>query len=543
MAGDIDGRLTVGLLLGNRVPSDSVKVGVAATVRNFSADKLIGKEPLQDATLTIVADRSGLRAKGDGRMFGAPTTVDIKKPAGGGPSEAVLAITLDDAARAKAGLNLGKQLTGPVSARITTSLTSADKGRATLDVDFTKAAFDGPLPGLKKPAGRAAKATCQIQQGTDQTLLDGIVFDAGPTSIRGSVALSGGAFQSAKLSQLRLSPGDDMRVDAEQSGPNGLKLTVRGNNIDARPFIKQFVAGDGGAAGAPGKDIDLDLDLHATLVTGQNSQALANADLRLSRIGGQLRRVQMNGRLGRGTASINTVGQGANAMVVVLAKDAGATLSFVDLYKRMDGGRLDANLRFGTDRLEGFAVVRDFTIKEDPAIKKLSEEEIPSNSRNAGAHIDSSAVHFSKLEADFVRNGNSVAIRNGAMFGPQMGATVEGSIDFTRDRVALSGTFVPVYGLNNLFSQIPVVGVLLGGGEHEGLFAVNYRIDGSAAEPVMTFDPLSALAPGIFRKMFGAIDGTAQGDAGLPHDANGFTTAGPSRDHADGPGHGAFGSD
>ena len=251
----------------------------------------------------------------------------------------------------------------------------------------------------------------------------------------------------------------------------------------------------------------------------------------------------MNGRLGRGTASINTVGQGANAMVVVLAKDAGATLSFVDLYKRMDGGRLDANLRFGADRLEGFAVVRDFTIKEDPAIKKLSEEEIPSNSRNAGAHIDSSAVHFSKLEANFVRSGNSVAIRNGAMFGPQMGATVEGSIDFTRDRVALSGTFVPVYGLNNLFSQIPVVGVLLGGGEHEGLFAVNYRIDGSAAEPVMTFDPLSALAPGIFRKMFGAIDGTAQGDTGLPHDANGFATVAPSRDHADGPGHGQFGSD
>jgi hypothetical protein len=96
------------------------------------------------------------------------------------------------------------------------------------------------------------------------------------------------------------------------------------------------------------------------------------------------------------------------------------------------------------------------------------------------------------------------------MFGPQLGATVEGSIDFAHDKVALSGTFVPIYGLNNLFSQIPVVGLLLGGGAHEGLFALNYRINGSASAPVLTFNPLSALAPGFLRKIFGAIDDAAQ---------------------------------
>ncbi len=537
--GEVDGRLTINLLLGDHVPPDSAKVGVAATVRNFFADKVIGKEPLDGATLSIVADKLGLHAKGDGRMFGAPASIDLKKPAGGAPSEATITVTLDDAARAKAGFNLGKSVTGPISAKITTSLTGGEKSKAALDVDFTKAAFDGPLPGLKKAAGRPAKATCTVTQGGDRVTLDQIAFDSGSTSIRGSAQLdANGGFQGAKLSQLRLSAGDDMKVDAEQ-GSDGLKLVVRGSNIDGRPFLKEFMSGDGPAKGdSPGKDIDL--ELHTNLLTGQNGQALSNADLRLSRKGGQFRRVQMTARLGRGLATINTNGQGQSATIVVATKDAGATLSFLDLYKRMDGGRLDATFRFSEGRLDGYTAIHDFTIKEDPAIKKLAEEEIPSDRRNAGARITSSAVPFTKLEAYLSRSGNKVEIRQGSMYGPQMGATVEGSIDFAHDRVALNGTFVPVYGLNNLFSQIPVLGVLLGGGAHEGLFAVNYRIDGSAAAPVMSFDPLSALAPGILRKIFGAIDSAAQQQGGPADTAQTGTTAQVPSDRAAGPGGGGI---
>lgn len=524
--GDVDGRLTVNLLLSGHDPANETKVGITAAVKNFTADKVIGKEPLAGADLTIVADRNGLRAKGEGSMYGAPATVDLRKPAGGAPSEAVVTVTLDDAARAKAGMSFGKTLTGPVSARITTSFSSGEKGKAAVEVDFTKAAFDAPLPGLKKNAGRPAKAALTLVQGTNQMMLEQLAFDSGTTSIRGSAELDGtGGFRSAKLSQLRLSPGDDMKVEAEQAA-DGLKLTVRGTNIDARPFLKALTAGDSAAGANAASGKDLNLDLHANLLTGQNSQVLANADLRLSRKAGRIRRVQLTGRLGRGAVAVNTVAQGADAPVVIQARDAGAALSFLDLYKRMDGGRLDATVRIADARLDGTATIHDFTIKEDPAIKKLAEEEIPSDSRNAGATITSSAVPFNKLEANFSRVGNKVVVQQGSMFGPQVGATVEGAIDFTHDRVDLSGTFVPVYGLNNLFSQIPVVGVILGGGKHEGLFAVNYRIDGSASAPIFHFDPLSALAPGIFRKIFGAIDSAAQG-VGEPQD--------PARDRAAGP--------
>ena len=61
---------------------------------------------------------------------------------------------------------------------------------------------------------------------------------------------------------------------------------------------------------------------------------------------------------------------------------------------------------------------------------------------------------------------------------------------------------MPAYALNNLFSQIPVIGLILGGGRHEGLFAITFKVTGTTAAPTLTVNPLSAIAPGFLRKLF-----------------------------------------
>jgi hypothetical protein len=43
---------------------------------------------------------------------------------------------------------------------------------------------------------------------------------------------------------------------------------------------------------------------------------------------------------------------------------------------------------------------------------------------------------------------------------------------------------------------------LLLGGEGQGLFAANYQVTGSAADPQVSVNPLSALAPGFLRRLF-----------------------------------------
>ena len=517
--GQMDGHLTVGFLMGKDVPPNSAVVSVGATASSFALDRLIGKEGLSDATIRLDLDpKAGLRAKGEGRIYGAATTIDLHKPPSGA-GEALVALTLDEAARAKAGFTAAG-LKGPVSARISSTLGSNDKTRASVDLDFGRAAIDGLVPGFNKPAGRPARATLTVVQREGGVTLDNLAFEGGGATVRGAVDLDReGDVTAARLSQVKLSPGDDLRVDAQQSG-DVLKIVARGANLDARPFLKWLSGPSSGGAEAAGKGA-LDLDLRSNILTGQNSQAVTGAELHLTRRAGAVRRLTLSGRLGRQPLTIATATMDGAPHFLIHAGDAGASLLFMDLYKRMAGGRLDANLVMQGARLDGYATVHDFTVREDPAIRKLAVEGLASQKREEGgggsaeaqAAFDPSAMSFRKLEAFFTKSGNIVEVRDGSMFGPTLGATVAGNIDFSRDQVNLSGTFVPLFGVNNLFSQLPVLGPLLGGGRHEGLLGLSYRITGSAANPVLNVNPLSVLAPGFLRQIFGALDGSAQNAA------------------------------
>ena len=80
-------------------------------------------------------------------------------------------------------------------------------------------------------------------------------------------------------------------------------------------------------------------------------------------------------------------------------------------------------------------------------------------------------------------------------------ATIEGHIDYAANDVRMRGTFVPLYGLNNMFGQIPIFGLFLGG-SNEGLLGVTYEVVGPPGAPVLRVNPISAVAPGLLRKFF-----------------------------------------
>jgi hypothetical protein len=106
------------------------------------------------------------------------------------------------------------------------------------------------------------------------------------------------------------------------------------------------------------------------------------------------------------------------------------------------------------------------------------------------------------MRVEFSRQSGQLRIKDGVLRGPAVGATIEGKIDYPANQVRMSGTFVPAYGLNNMFGQIPIVGLFLGGGSNEGLIGITYEVVGSPGAPVLRVNPISAIAPGIVRKVF-----------------------------------------
>jgi hypothetical protein len=457
-----------------------------------------------------VLDKSLLTIKGDGKLTGLPVTLDVRQPFGGAPGEASLTAILDEAARAKRGISLGKQLTGPVAVTFTVPLArEAGRRGPKIEVDFAKAAIDGLVPGWSKPAGKAARMTFTLltKQSGGYTL-DDLTLDGAGSGAKGSVDLTAdGALEKAKFSSFKLSPGDDMRAEVERVG-SVYKVNVKAAVVDARPFLKALNTGAETKEKA-GDGKDFDLDLTASILAGFNDEAITNATLKLGRRGKDLRQLAFGGHFGKALVSVELgKGEDGDAPIVIRSEDAGALLRFGDLYRRMIGGTLYLQLTPRGASQVGTLLVSEFSLRDEPALKRIVSQQPAGSSDTASSQpprINAENVPFTRLQAQFVRTAGRFELRDGVIWGPQVGINLDGYVDFSRDRTDLTGTFVPAYALNNAFAKVPLFGPLLGGGRTEGLFAVSFRITGPASAPTLTVNPLSAVAPGIFRKFLEAF--------------------------------------
>jgi len=124
-------------------------------------------------------------------------------------------------------------------------------------------------------------------------------------------------------------------------------------------------------------------------------------------------------------------------------------------------------------------------------------------------------IGFQRFDADFAWADPKIEIREGRMYGSALGITARGVMDLDEDTVDVDGTLVPAYAVNSILGNIPLLGQLLVGERGSGVFAATYRASGPLADPVIGMNPLSTLAPGFLRRLFGVF---GSGSATLPGD-------------------------
>jgi len=497
--GQADGDLALALKLGKTAKPEDTQFHAAGTLSNLTLDKFIGEEKFEQAKVAIEADRNTLKIAGEGQLFGAATHIDVGRAAGEEGS-ATLALVLDQAARAKRGLDLD-WLTGPLPIKIKAPLSRAS---ADVEIDLTQAEIEKPVPGVVKAAGKPGKATFQAKPAPQGATLSAVAVEFGSVLLRGSADVGvDGAILAAKITQARISPSDDFKIEVV-NGPKAVKASVRGASLDARPFIKSLTE-SGSPAQLGGKDLDIDMKIAS--VTGANKQTIGGLELSAVRRGGEDGLVSLRGRIGQGLVGASRTPDGDLRLV---ASDAGALMKFADLYSRMEGGALNLMLRTGGEASQGAAVVTNFVLRDEPAFRKL----VAAAPAQDGQPVDPTAVRFQRMKIDFERSPGVVDIRDAVIYNPSMGLTTAGNIDFARNAIDLSGTFVPAYSVNTMLSKIPLVGLVLGGGQNEGVFGLTYRVHGALSQPQLAINPLSAIAPGILRKILGVVDGT--GSVGAP---------------------------
>jgi len=269
--------------------------------------------------------------------------------------------------------------------------------------------------------------------------------------------------------------------------------------FDGRGFLKSAFSGRETDPKSKTKNVDFDIDLKLGAVAGFNGEALRSVDAKFSRRSGTIKSFSLTGKVGKDTpvtAELRGRAQGqAREAIILQTNDAGAFLRFTDTYSKVVGGQLAMAMEPPTvepSAKEGLINLRDFSVKGVAELDRVAA---------GGPNAVQSGVSFSALRAEFIRQNGQWTIRDGVVKGPTIGGTIEGSIDYIGNSVHMSGTFVPMFGLNNMFGQIPVLGLFLGG-SNEGLIGVTYEVVGTPAAPMLRVNPISMLAPGLLRKVF-----------------------------------------
>lgn len=514
--GKVDLRSTLSLPLVEDIKASDVIVQSSGAISALSAEGLVGEETLEAGALAASYDRGSLNLRGEARIAGAPAQIDLKQDARG-VGEAVLTMTVDQALRQRKGLAFGGGVSGPMPMRVVKPLGRRPDAPPRFEIDLTRAAIDGVLPGWTKPAGRPGKLSFALIEDDDKgpELID-IVLDASPVLLRGKASISAdGQLDRAAFNPFRLSTGDDMRVDIRREGTVG-KVSVRGAVADARPFLRALNGAGATQKNSPERGPpDVDLDLGIQILTGFNSEVIGNAALKLGLRGREVRQLEFSGRIGKAPLTVQQSRDAEGRLVRLRAEDGGAVLRYVDLYRRAYGGALSVDARPDEGGVSGELLFNNFSVRGEPALRRVLAEQFPQQARDGQRAADVGAnVQFTRLKGGFVRTPTRFELRNGVIWGNEIGISAQGSIDYARDRADIAGTFVPGYALNNAFSKVPLLGPLLGGGQYEGLFAVNFRIAGAASAPTMSINPLSAIAPGIFRRFVDPFGGVPQGDLG-----------------------------
>ena len=497
--GTISALVNVKLALARKMPQDSSSYTINADLTNFAADKLLLGQRVEAPVLKAIATPDGYQIKGDARINGTLASIDLRKQKGDADPELHLQSVIDEAARRRLGMDLGTAVSGAIPIKVVARVgaNGVDDG-LNVEADLTPVKIDNLLPGWVKAAGRPARATYTMTKTGKTTRLDDLSIDGSGANVRGSVEFdNANEIQSANFPTFALSDGDKMSLKADRSNDGVLRVTMRGDIYDGRNFVKTSLAG-ATADKSKQKQTDLDLDLKVGTVAGHNGETLRGLDLKMSRRSGHIRSFLMTSKIGRDTplnGDLRVRSRDNHQVIYFETDDAGALFRFTDMYPRMYGGQMWVAMDPPTQEQApqvGTLNIRRFAVRGEPALEK-----VVSGAPNAAG---ASGVDFSEMRADFTRSPGKMSIRDGIVRGPLVGATIEGNIDYVRDDVHLRGTFVPFYGINNMFGQIPIVGLFLGGGNKEGLVGINYEAVGPPGAPRITVNPVSAIAPGLLRK-------------------------------------------
>jgi hypothetical protein len=538
LGGTVDANMRFALPLNATLRAEQVEVDIDGKLIGVKTNGLFGGLPIRKANLDTVISGEGLVARGSVEAGGMPLTINWHQYF---DADAEVATALDfrgtitDRNLADLGLNTAPYLTGSigVDGRV------VDYNGGNTDIQMTATLGDARLavPEIDfKPEPTPGSLLASISILPDDTIsITSASLSSNAITVDASAVFNPDGSYGVRASRLQWG-GTDVSFGFDAAADGAWEVVLEGASLDLRHLLGR----DREPADDPAQSVSnansrpfgwlLDSsalvadDGPAREITYAVEKVITNDDIGFTKVRGRIALTPQNwpsllvrGELGDVPVSAEISGTRPNPLKVRFESgDLGALLAAYDADIPLIGGRFVFDgtgepWSRGDVTLNGTVDLQDFRLGEAAVLSRtvdaLSRGGLTTINENAG-------LGFRQFTADIALDKGQLTVREGRARGAQFGFTLGGAVDLSNETLDLNGTLVPIYTLNRWIGAIPVIGTLLTGGEGEGLFAANYTVDGSFAEPDIKINPLSALAPGIIRKLL-----FAQDDNSIPSDA------------------------
>jgi hypothetical protein len=481
---------------------------------------------LTGGKFSVKLDMNGLKALGAVQINGAPVgfiwNEDFTGTARHGTHIDVTA-TLTDSQRDVFGLKASPYLEGRTSIVATFTGKSGKIQNATIDANLAGSRLSIPELNWAKPEDATAtlKANLAMKPG-DVIEISNIDAAGRDIKAQGRLVLTGGKVTEADFGKLELGKRNDFALVFRSAGAVGDTVQVKGKALDAAGLLDSGEDEEPTPAKPAGAKSPLSINAELATLHLQGGVSFGSVKFGYTDDGIHLTQFRLDAmdQNARVRGEMTTAADGTRKLRFETA-DAGRIVKGVTGFRSLIGGdlKLTAELSPLTQGVrteaafDGRLVIEDFKIVDQPFFARLL---------SAGSFtglddlLRGEGITFTRLEQTINGRGPLLTFSDGRAAGPSIGLTMQGTYQRDAEKLDVNGTIVPLYGLNSIFEDVPLVSDILGSRDGEGIFAVTYGVKGEVDELRVAVNPISMLTPGFLRKIFQGAKPDAAAPMPLP---------------------------
>ena len=513
---------------------NDVGIGVRASVQDL-AIPVDQKRMLERGMANITIDNEQLTAEGTADLSGVPVLFTWQEDFAPAPgtdltTRVFVQGTLDEAARARLGLTAPDWLSGTIPTAAVFHGRRFDFESAEVRANLTQARADIRPINLDKRPGTLANGAARVyfldEGGFD---VRDLTVTGADLDIKGQLSFDGsGRLVRASLPQVRIGTTGDFNLALEAPAGKAPAWRVRGRSLDARRLVgggNQEEEEAAAAASRPESPQPYSVDAQVENVVLREGAVLRDVTLRVA--------MEENERVsdfhldaagpGAGTITGRFVEERGRRQVSIESDQAEDFIRGFTGFASLRGGSIAIAAQFAPDpplqgnpdgaNYVGTVTLTDFTVVDQPFFARL----FSSGTLDGPLRLlQGEGIAFTRLEAPFSARGKMLTFREGRASGNALGVSFQGTLDRESERLDINGSLVPVFGLNAMLGELPLVGDFLVSKEGEGIIGLTYQARGDLDEPAVVVNPLSMITPGIFRRIFEFGGAPAQQSQALP---------------------------